>query len=150
MTCWSATITLSRHASSSRSLAKRGSPSSSYATAAITPFPFDRNSRRANAPRRSSPNTGPAVREHLHAWAVGAGEPGNERDRHAESISTSSAGAPWTPPECAPRLVAALATGEFDALAGRYLHAERDTPEELRNRIDTILADDLNAIRLQR
>jgi 3-oxoacyl-[acyl-carrier protein] reductase len=58
--------------------------------------------------------------------------------------------APWTPPECAPRLVAALATGEFDALAGRYLHAEHDPPEELRSRIDAILADDLNAIRLRR
>jgi NAD(P)-dependent dehydrogenase (short-subunit alcohol dehydrogenase family) len=58
--------------------------------------------------------------------------------------------APWTPPECAPRLVAALATGEFDALAGRYLHAEHDTPEKLRERIDGIVADDLNAIRLRR
>lgn len=58
--------------------------------------------------------------------------------------------APWTPPECAPRLVAALATGEFDALAGRYLHAEHDPPEELRERIEAILADDLNAIRLRR
>jgi 3-oxoacyl-[acyl-carrier protein] reductase len=58
--------------------------------------------------------------------------------------------APWTPPECAPRLVHALATGEFDALAGRYLHAEHDPPETLRARIDAILADDLNAIRLRR
>jgi len=58
--------------------------------------------------------------------------------------------APWTPPECAPRLVAALATGEFDRLAGRYLHAEHDPPEQLRERIDAILADDLNAIRLRR
>lgn len=58
--------------------------------------------------------------------------------------------APWTPPECAPRLVYALATGEFDALAGRYLHAEHDPPERLRERMDAILADDLNAIRLRR
>ncbi|HLX19623.1 MAG TPA: SDR family oxidoreductase [Gaiellaceae bacterium] len=57
---------------------------------------------------------------------------------------------PWTPPEAAPRLVHALASGDFDALAGRYLHAERDPPEELRGRIDAILADDLNAIRLRR
>ena len=35
---------------------------------------------------------------------------------------------PWTPPECAPRLVAALASGAFDLLAGRYLHAEHDPP----------------------
>jgi len=58
--------------------------------------------------------------------------------------------APWTPPECAPRLVHALATGDFDALAGRYLHAEHDPPETLRDRVDAILADDLNAIRLRR
>jgi NAD(P)-dependent dehydrogenase (short-subunit alcohol dehydrogenase family) len=57
---------------------------------------------------------------------------------------------PWTPPECAPELVAALASGEFDALAGRYLHAEHDPPSELRARVEQILADDLNAIRLRR
>ena len=57
---------------------------------------------------------------------------------------------PWTPPECAPQLVAALATGEFDSLAGRYLHAEHDPPAELRQRIEQIAADDLNAIRLRR
>jgi hypothetical protein len=58
--------------------------------------------------------------------------------------------APWTPPECAPHLVRALASGEFDALAGRYLHAEHDPPDELRKRVDQIAADDLNAIRLRR
>jgi 3-oxoacyl-[acyl-carrier protein] reductase len=58
--------------------------------------------------------------------------------------------APWTPPECAPRLVRALASGEFDALAGRYLHAEHDLPESLRGRIDEILEHDWNAIRLRR
>ena len=42
---------------------------------------------------------------------------------------------PWTPPECAPTLVRALVSGEFDALAGRYLHAEHDPPETLRTRI---------------
>ena len=58
--------------------------------------------------------------------------------------------APWTPPECAPNLVRALVTGEFDALAGRYLHAEHDPPESLRGRIEQIREDDLNAIRLRR
>jgi NAD(P)-dependent dehydrogenase (short-subunit alcohol dehydrogenase family) len=58
--------------------------------------------------------------------------------------------APWTPPECAPQLVLALASGEFDALAGRYLHAEHDPPEALRGRIDEINAGDVNAIRLRR
>jgi NAD(P)-dependent dehydrogenase (short-subunit alcohol dehydrogenase family) len=58
--------------------------------------------------------------------------------------------APWTPPECAPRLVRALASGKFDRLSGRYLHAEHDPPEELEQRIEQILAEDLNAIRLRR
>jgi NAD(P)-dependent dehydrogenase (short-subunit alcohol dehydrogenase family) len=58
--------------------------------------------------------------------------------------------APWTPPECAPRLVRELASGRFDALSGRYLHAEHDPPEQLEGRIDEILRDDLNAIRLRR
>jgi NAD(P)-dependent dehydrogenase (short-subunit alcohol dehydrogenase family) len=57
---------------------------------------------------------------------------------------------PWTPPECAPKLVRALAGGDFDALAGRYLHAEHDPPESLRGRIDEIRENDLNAIRLRR
>jgi NAD(P)-dependent dehydrogenase (short-subunit alcohol dehydrogenase family) len=58
--------------------------------------------------------------------------------------------APWTPPECAPRLVRALASGRFDRLSGRYLHAEHDPPETLEGRIDAILEQDLNAIRLRR
>jgi NAD(P)-dependent dehydrogenase (short-subunit alcohol dehydrogenase family) len=44
--------------------------------------------------------------------------------------------APWTPPGCAPRLVRALASGRFDRLAGRYLHAEHDPPPELERRLD--------------
>ena len=65
---------------------------------------------------------------------------------------TSSApdDAPWTPPELAPRLVAALATGRYDALAGRYLHAEHDDVDDLLGRIDEVRERDLNAIRLQR
>jgi 3-oxoacyl-[acyl-carrier protein] reductase len=58
--------------------------------------------------------------------------------------------APWTPDECAPRLVRALASGRFDRLSGRYLHAEHDPPEELEQRVGEILANDLNAIRLRR
>ena len=58
--------------------------------------------------------------------------------------------APWTPPEAAPKLVRALASGRFDALSGRYIHAEHDPPEQLEQRIDEILREDLNAIRLRR
>jgi 3-oxoacyl-[acyl-carrier protein] reductase len=57
---------------------------------------------------------------------------------------------PWTPPECAPRLVRALASGRFDRLSGRYLHAEHDPPEDLERRIDEILERDTNTIRLVR
>jgi NAD(P)-dependent dehydrogenase (short-subunit alcohol dehydrogenase family) len=58
--------------------------------------------------------------------------------------------APWTPPELAPRLVRALASGRLDRLAGRYLHAEHDDVDELEARADEIVANDLNAIRLRR
>jgi NAD(P)-dependent dehydrogenase (short-subunit alcohol dehydrogenase family) len=57
---------------------------------------------------------------------------------------------PWTPPECAPDLVRKLATGRYDALAGRYLHAEHDDLDDLLARIDEVRERDLNAIRLQR
>lgn len=58
--------------------------------------------------------------------------------------------APWTPPELAPELVRKLATGHYDALAGRYIHAEHDDVDDLLARIDEIRERDLNAIRLQR
>ena len=57
---------------------------------------------------------------------------------------------PWTPPELAPKLVRVLASGRADALAGRYLHAEHDDIEDLILRADDVIANDLNAIRLQR
>jgi 3-oxoacyl-[acyl-carrier protein] reductase len=58
--------------------------------------------------------------------------------------------APWTPPELAPELVRRLATGRYDTLAGRYLHAEHDDIDELLSRSDDVRANDLNAIRLRR
>jgi NAD(P)-dependent dehydrogenase (short-subunit alcohol dehydrogenase family) len=58
--------------------------------------------------------------------------------------------APWTPPELAPELVRKLATGRYDALAGRYLHAEHDDVDALLARVDEIREHDLNAIRLRR
>ncbi len=67
-----------------------------------------------------------------------------------ELTSSAPDDAPWTPPELAPRLVAALATGRYDALAGRYLHAEHDDVDDLLGRIDEVRERDLNAIRLQR
>jgi 3-oxoacyl-[acyl-carrier protein] reductase len=58
--------------------------------------------------------------------------------------------APWTPPELAPRLVRALASGRADALSGRYIHAEHDDIEDLIARADEVRDSDLNAIRLRR
>jgi NAD(P)-dependent dehydrogenase (short-subunit alcohol dehydrogenase family) len=58
--------------------------------------------------------------------------------------------APWTPPELAPRLVRALASGRADRLSGRYIHAEHDDIDDLIRRTDEIVEQDLNAIRLQR
>ena len=58
--------------------------------------------------------------------------------------------APWTPPELAPELVRRLSTGRYDALAGRYLHAEHDDVDDLLGRIDEVRERDLNAIRLRR
>jgi 3-oxoacyl-[acyl-carrier protein] reductase len=64
--------------------------------------------------------------------------------------ANAPADAPWTPPELAPRLVRALASGRLDRLAGRYLHAEHDDVDDLAARADEIGANDLNAIRLRR
>jgi 3-oxoacyl-[acyl-carrier protein] reductase len=58
--------------------------------------------------------------------------------------------APWTPPELAPRLVVALASGRADALSGRYIHAEHDDVDDLIRRADEIREQDLNSIRLRR
>ena len=58
--------------------------------------------------------------------------------------------APWAPPELGPELVRKLATGRYDALAGRFLHAEHDDRDQLLGRIDEVRERDLNAIRLRR
>ena len=67
-----------------------------------------------------------------------------------EMTSSFPDDAPWTPPELAPELVRKLATGKYDALAGRYLHAEHDDVDDLLARIDEVRERDLNSIRLQR
>jgi 3-oxoacyl-[acyl-carrier protein] reductase len=70
--------------------------------------------------------------------------------RTAMTEDAFSDDAPWTPPELAPELVRKLATGSYDALAGRYLHAEHDDVDDLLGRIDDVREHDLNAIRLRR
>jgi 3-oxoacyl-[acyl-carrier protein] reductase len=67
-----------------------------------------------------------------------------------DMTSSFSADAPWTPPELAPRLVRALASGRADPLSGRYIHAEHDDVDDLVRRADEVRERDLNAIRLVR
>jgi 3-oxoacyl-[acyl-carrier protein] reductase len=82
-----------------------------------------------------------------HGIAVFSISPGLVRTEMTEDFGDD---APWTPPELAPRLVRALASGKLDALAGRYLHAEHDDVDDLAARADEIVEQDLNAIRLRR
>jgi 3-oxoacyl-[acyl-carrier protein] reductase len=74
--------------------------------------------------------------------------PGLVRTEMTEPVFDDDA--PWTPPELAPRLVRALASGRADKLSGRYIHAEHDDVDDLIARADEIDRDDLNAIRLRR
>ena len=76
--------------------------------------------------------------------------PGLVRTEMTEGMGLFSEDAPWTPPELAPELVRKLAGGRYDALAGRYLHAEHDDVDALLARIDEVRERDLNAIRLRR
>jgi 3-oxoacyl-[acyl-carrier protein] reductase len=73
--------------------------------------------------------------------------PGLVKTRMTEDFGDD---APWTPPELAPQLVLALASGRLDKLAGRYLHAEHDDIDDVAARAEQIVEDDLNAIRLRR
>jgi 3-oxoacyl-[acyl-carrier protein] reductase len=82
-----------------------------------------------------------------HGIPVFSISPGLVRTRMTDDFGDD---APWTPPELAPRLVRALASGRLDRLAGRYLHAAHDDVGDLVARADEIVANDLNAIRLRR
>jgi NAD(P)-dependent dehydrogenase (short-subunit alcohol dehydrogenase family) len=82
-----------------------------------------------------------------HGVSVFTISPGLVRTALTERLGDD---APWTPPELAPRLVRALASGRADRLSGRYIHAEHDDIDDLIARADEIVEDDLNAIRLRR
>ena len=83
-----------------------------------------------------------------HGIPVFVISPGLVRTDMTEDVFPDDA--PWTPPELAPRLVRALASGRLDRLSGRYIHAEHDDVEDLVRRADEIVENDLNAIRLRR
>jgi len=83
-----------------------------------------------------------------HGIPVFSISPGLVRTEMTEGFFPDDA--PWTPPELAPRLVRALASGRLDALSGRYLHAEHDDVDDVAARAEEIVAADLNSIRLRR
>jgi 3-oxoacyl-[acyl-carrier protein] reductase len=83
-----------------------------------------------------------------HGIPVFTISPGLVRTHMTEDVFPDDA--PWTPPELAPRLVRALASGRADELSGRYIHAEHDDLDDLIARADEIVENDLNAIRLRR
>jgi NAD(P)-dependent dehydrogenase (short-subunit alcohol dehydrogenase family) len=83
-----------------------------------------------------------------HGIPVFTISPGLVRTAMTEGVFGDDA--PWTPPELAPRLVRALASGRADRLSGRYIHAEHDDVEDLIARADAIVEQDLNSIRLRR
>jgi NAD(P)-dependent dehydrogenase (short-subunit alcohol dehydrogenase family) len=82
-----------------------------------------------------------------YGLAVFTISPGLVRTALTESLGDD---APWTPPVAAPQLVRVLASGRADKLSGRYIHAEHDDIEDLIERAEEIVANDLNAIRLRR
>jgi 3-oxoacyl-[acyl-carrier protein] reductase len=83
-----------------------------------------------------------------HGIPVFVISPGLVRTAMTEDVFPDDA--PWTPPELAPKLVRALASGRLDKLSGRYIHAEHDDVDDLARRADEIVEQDLNAIRLRR
>ena len=85
--------------------------------------------------------------------------PGFARTDLVESVAGSAAGRRYlpalgerediVPPERTARLVARIASGELDDLAGRFLHALDDV-DELRSRAEELRRDDLYVLRLRR
>jgi NAD(P)-dependent dehydrogenase (short-subunit alcohol dehydrogenase family) len=95
-----------------------------------------------------------------HGISVFCIQPGSVRTAMAEQILASSAENRWfgwleevyekgwnLTPEPATRLVLYLASGEADALTGRFFHAAED-PGEVVRRAEQILRDDLYALRM--
>jgi NAD(P)-dependent dehydrogenase (short-subunit alcohol dehydrogenase family) len=78
--------------------------------------------------------------------SVFAISPGLVRTRMTEGFPDDG---PWVPAELAAELVRRLATGRYDGLAGRFLHAADDL-DALLARADEVRERDLQAIRLRR
>lgn len=93
--------------------------------------------------------------EQLAAQLEGTGvlvfaiSPGGVRTQMTEPIAELFGGE-WVPPERAAELVARIASGECDALAGRYVHVVLDDLDDLLARVDEIERDDLYVLRLRK
>lgn len=95
----------------------------------------------------------------LHGVKVFLITPGTARTAMFEHLATSAEGRRWLPelttrtdtvaPEDGARLVVRLASGEADALAGRFVHALDDL-DDLLNRTEEIKAEDAYVLRLRR
>jgi 3-oxoacyl-[acyl-carrier protein] reductase len=77
--------------------------------------------------------------------AVFSLDPGLNRTAMTADMPDDS---PWTAPDRAPRTVRSLASGRYDELSGRFLHAEDDLDELLARRHE-LVSDDLRAVRLR-
>jgi 3-oxoacyl-[acyl-carrier protein] reductase len=82
----------------------------------------------------------------VHVFAI---SPGGVRTKLVEPIADRFRGE-WVPPERAAELVARIARGECDAIAGRYLHVSLDDIDDLIARADQIARDDLYVLRLRK
>ena len=106
-----------------------------------------------------------ALAEALHAEAAEHGvkvfliTPGTARTSMFDHLSTSTEGRRWLPalaeradtvePEDGARLVVRIASGDTDALAGRFLHVLDDI-DALLARTDEIVREDAYALRIRR
>jgi len=129
-----------------------------------TPFPFASGYGTSKAAVMRLTETLAAELEEVDsAVKVFAFSPGFVRTEMTEPFEETEEGRKWmgrlakrleesedTPPEAGARLVAELATGDFDAMHGRMFHAERDLSriEELKAQADEMAGEDRRALRI--
>jgi len=83
----------------------------------------------------------------VHVFAI---SPGAVQTQMTDPIRELFADDEWVPPERAAGLVARIASGELDELAGRYVHVVLDDVDDLLARADEIARDDLYVLRLRK
>jgi NAD(P)-dependent dehydrogenase (short-subunit alcohol dehydrogenase family) len=94
-----------------------------------------------------------------HGLAVFAVSPGMVRTRltearwrssEASEIDRQQSSTEWSPPELVAQLVLELAQGRADELTGRYIHARKDSVDQMLSRVDEIRRRDLYTMKLRR